>query len=464
MSRKQDGDEVANKPGERTLPGDSVAEVGDAATMARGSALLFASRIAGNAGFLIAVLVLTRSLSVSHRGEFAFITTAAQVIARVASLGVADATKVFAAKQPEQRGSLLSNALLFTGLATAAVSAAAYGGLALRDASPPLGLSTYDLFLLGAGEVFAAVASAAYAFLVGCERWRPLALVSAVSPWLYAALLMLAWANHALGIRLSLEIWIAYYVVWSAALLAVGTREARLGRPSWPLLKQGLGFGVRSWVGSVTPLLNSRADQVLMGFIASQATLGVYVVAVNASEILLILPEAAAAALLPVLARSLATSNAERTLRAFRIIGVVSLVAMAVAGAFGPFLLPLVFGSNYRSAVAPFLCLLAGTLGFVAAGVFTNALLATMSPGLASIAPLASLVVGVGLDFALIPSLGATGASIAATAAYWTGGLVAFFAYRTRVPFPFRLVLPVRADLDASLSAMRVALRFSGRS
>ena len=46
----------------------------------------------------------------------------------------------------------------------------------------------------------------------------------------------------------------------------------------------------------MTLLLNYRTDQILMGFISTQAALGVYVIAVNASEILLILPDAAATA------------------------------------------------------------------------------------------------------------------------------------------------------------------------
>jgi O-antigen/teichoic acid export membrane protein len=204
----------------------------------------------------------------------------------------------------------------------------------------------------------------------------------------------------------------------------------------------------------VTQLLNYRADQLLMGFIATQAALGVYVVAVNASEILLILPQAAATALLPVLARSVGETRNERTLRIFRVLSLMTLAAMACFAAVGPALIPLVFGAPYQASTGPFLWLVAGTLGFVASVVFAQALFAISAPGLTSFAQIVSLVVDLGLDLALIPRLGATGAAIGSTAAFYAGGIVTLTAYRRRVPFSYRLLLPERGDLATARTAV----------
>jgi O-antigen/teichoic acid export membrane protein len=254
-------------------------------------------------------------------------------------------------------------------------------------------------------------------------------------------------------------IWVVYYTLWAITLVLPGVRKVPLGRPSLPLFRRSLSFGVRAWVGGVASVLNYRTDQVLMGFIATQAALGIYVVAVNASEILLILPMVATTALLPVLARSGGSSRVERTLCAFRLLSVTTIAASIVFGAVGASLLPLVFGSNYRSAVGPFLWLVAGAVGFVASQVFTEALLTTSSPGLASVSPAVSLVVDIALDVALIPSMGATGAAVAAAAAFLSGGLTAFVVYRLRVPFSYRLLVPVRSDLELTRSVVaRLAL------
>jgi O-antigen/teichoic acid export membrane protein len=457
----------SGSPGGGERPTDekpaAVDDVGAGASVAEGSALLSAARVSGNAGFFVAVLVLTRVLSEPHRGQFAFVTTAAQILALVASIGVTQATVVLVARHSESRGPLLSNVLLFNGVSALITSAVFAGALVLTDQAGAHGLAGWGLVLLGIGTVASALANAGNAFLSGCRRWRSQALASAATPWLYALLLVVASTQTPLTVDLSFALWDVYYIVWAAILVAAAVRLQPLGRPSGTLLRGSLGFGVRAWAGSVTQLLNYRADQLLMGFITTQAALAVYVVAVNASEILLILPGAAATALLPVLARSRGESRTERTLRLFRIMMVTTLIAMAISAAVGPTLIPAVFGARYQSSVTPFLWLVAGTLGFVASSVFAQALFAISAPGLTSIAQIASLVVDIGLDLVLIPRLGPTGAAIGATAAFYTGGMVTLTGYRRRAPFSYRLLVPERGDLHTARTAVATLTRLLTR-
>ena len=177
--------------------------------------------------------------------------------------------------------------------------------------------------------------------------------------------------------------------------------------------------------------LNGRIDQILIAFIATEATLGVYAVAVNAWEILLYLPGAAATAVLPSVARADRTIRVEQVLKAFRSVALVTLSGLAIAAVVGPPLLVVVFGAPFDASIAPFLWLLPGTLGYVALGIFSSALVASSSPGLSSLGPLVSLGVGIALDIVLIPSLGAEGAAIASSAALLTGGATALVLYGT---------------------------------
>ena len=73
-------------------PARGVLKASEADPIAGGSALLFWSKIAGNAGFFVAVLILARALGPTGRGTIAFIIVTALVAARVASLGVGEAT------------------------------------------------------------------------------------------------------------------------------------------------------------------------------------------------------------------------------------------------------------------------------------------------------------------------------------------------------------------------------------
>ena len=98
----------------------------------------------------------------------------------------------------------------------------------------------------------------------------------------------------------------------------------------------------------------------------------------------------------------------------------------------GRSLLPAVFGDAFDESIIPFLWLLPGTLGFAASTVFSNALVGSSSPGLSSLGPIVSLTVGFALDLALIPQYDATGAAVAASAAFLAGGAVALATYQPR--------------------------------
>jgi len=187
-------------------------------------------------------------------------------------------------------------------------------------------------------------------------------------------------------------------------------------------------------------------DQILVGIIASAATLGTYAVAVNASEVLFYAPQAVGAALLPAVARRESPIDTQRTLAVFRSLLVLSLGLVAVAAALGPVLLPLVFGHRYQSSVAPFLWLLPSVVGYAAVVVFSNALVALSLPGLSSLGPVVALGLEIVLDLVLIGPLGATGAAIASSAALAAGGVAALAAYHRHRPFPVLGLAPGSAD------------------
>lgn len=416
--------------------------------VAGGSALLFWSKVAGNAGFFAAVLILARALGPAGRGTIAFITVTALVAARVAGLGLGEATAVFAARRPEARPVLLANAVVFMlGSALLAAALACGALVALGDARPS-GVGTPELAVLVGATLATALGEAGYAFLLGCGRVRRLALITATASWVHPLLLLAVWSTAGLTVLRAALAWTAAEGIRSLAFLRQSGRGLRLSRPDPGLLVEAVRFGTRAWVGSLARFLNFRTDQILLGLMASEAALGVYAVAVNASEVLLYLPAATATALLPVAARTEPGLRTEQALRAFRSAALVTAVAGLAAALLGPLLLPVIFGASFEESVTPFLWLLPGALGFAAMVVFSNALVAASSPGLSSVGPLVSLVVGVALDLVLIPRYGASGAASAASAAFLAGGCAALAVFRRRSPFAWPLLLlPRRGDL-----------------
>ena len=137
---------------------------------------------------------------------------------------------------------------------------------------------------------------------------------------------------------------------------------------------------------------------------------------------------------------------------------------MAIAAVACPFLLPLAFGAEYQDSVGPLLWLLPGTLGLAANAVVSNALLGSSSPGLGSMGPFVALVVGLALDFLLIPAYGATGAAIASSVAYCTGAVASLLLYRRVTGFGLADLVPRARDArDLVLTAKGLAARVAGR-
>jgi O-antigen/teichoic acid export membrane protein len=427
--------------------------------LAAGSANLFWAKIGGNGGYFVAVLILARGLGPAGRGTVAFITVTALVVAHMAGLGVGEATTVLSARDRARRPVLLANALAYFLCSGFVAATLAFLALSLSGVEPA-GVGTPELVILALGIVSCAAGEAGYSFLLGTERLRQLASVTGSASWVYAAVVFVLWAGPGLTVRGAALAWAVTEAVRATALATLSRRRTALAWPSRQLLVEEIGFGLRLWVGSLARFLNFRTDQIVMGFLATEAALGIYAVAVNVSEVLLYLPSSAATALLPVIARTEPARRGQETLRAFRSVVLVTAAGVVGAALLGPILLPIVFGDAFDESIIPFLWLLPGTFGFAASAVFSNALVGSSSPGLSSLGPLVSLAVGFALDLALIPHYAATGAAVAASTAFLVGGATALFIYRRVHPFGWRsLLVPHRGDLDVLAALVEPLVR-----
>lgn len=436
--------------------------------VARGSALLFAAQVVGNIGFFVAVLILARSLEPGGRGTIAFITVGAFVAARVTRIGVNEATLVFAAQRPERRASLLGNLLVWSTAGAALSGALVAGGFVALGSHRPAGLTVVDSTLMGVGVLCISFFEAGNMFLTGCNRLREKAVALFWAPWLYAAMLATVSLTVGLTVPRAAVVWCVAHIVWGIAVWVPSWRIAGIARPRVGLFVESIRFGARAYVGTLSDFLNFRTDQLLMGFLATEAALGVYAVAVNTSEVLLYLPDAVGTALLPFVARAGNTGVAD-TLKTFRRLAAVTLATLLVAAAVAPPLIPLVFGHAYHGSVTPFLLLLPGALGFAALRVFSYGMLGSNAPGRSSIAPLVSFVLGVGLDFVLIPVWGAKGAAAAASMAFLAGGVVAVAMFRKIHGFHWRDLAPrwsdlVLRELRPLVAPVALKLYYPGRS
>jgi O-antigen/teichoic acid export membrane protein len=430
-------------------------------SIAGNSARMLTAQLAGNAGYFVSVLLLARGLAPAQRGAVAFVTVSALVLSALASMGVGDATKVFVAKRPAARARLLTNVMIASGCGALVGGALICAVLLGIHGVRPRDIGRVELAAIVAGGLAGSIGLAAASYLQGTSRFRMYARVLAAGPWAYAVLLGGLWFTSGLTVGRAVTAWVLAQGVAAVVLCFTAARGIGFGRPDRRLMGESIRFGVRAWLGGLARLLNARVDQLLLGVLATQAVLGTYAVAVNASEVLFYLPSAVATALLPAVARSEAAAGVEQTLRVFRAVMVITAMAVLVAALIGPVLVPLIFGHAYAGSVEPFMWMLPSAFGFAASAVFSNALLASGSPALSSVGPATSLVVGVTLDVILIPVLGATGAAIAASAALLSGGAMAALAYGIRAGLRPAALIPRRADV--AMLATRATRRAGAR-
>ncbi|MDP8904253.1 MAG: oligosaccharide flippase family protein [Chloroflexota bacterium] len=428
-------------------------------SLLRGSTLFLVAQVIANAGFFVAVLVIARALGPSGRGTIAFITVTALILGRASRLGVTNATIVFAARRANLRTVLLSNLVVF-GLAAGLLFSGTVAALLvwLSDVRPA-GIGNAQIVLIVLAIVAAGLVSDGYSFLLGITRFRARAILTATLPWTYVLALAVASLTTELSVTSVAIAWVATYGTWAALLFSVSARGVGFSRPSWSLLRESIAFGIRAWLGTFATILNARADQILMGFITTEATLGIYAVAVNGAEVLLYVPEATATALLPLAAQHGRERGTELAMRAFRRVTIVTIMTVLAAAILGPPLYPVLFGAAFEPSVVPFLILLPGALGYAASIVFSNSLVGMSSPALSSIGPVVSVVTGLTLTVLLVPHFGATGAAAAATIAFVAGGIAAATAFRTRHRYPVRELVPRRDDVTAVLTLAIRAMR-----
>jgi O-antigen/teichoic acid export membrane protein len=426
-------------------------------SLRQGSILFFLAQVVGNAAYFVTVLIVARGLGPANRGVFAFIIVCALITPRVANLGHVNATGLYAAQQRQRRPTILGNAVTWAVSSAVAGAFVICGALVLLVNQRPAGIGTADLVAIAISIVALQIQEECFFYLQGCGWFRERALVSAAGPWGYAVLLIVVWVVSGLTVTNAAVSWAAGQSLMALAVAVYCLRIAGIAKPDFKLLRETLRFGTRAWIGTLARFLNFRVDQLLMGFISTEAALGIYAVAVNGSEILLYLPSAIGLVLTPVIARSSAEQRVETTLRTFRILTAITAVTSIIAAVLGPFLIPIAFGSAYKSAVVPFLWLLPGALGYAAMSAFSSAAIASSAPGRSSLGPFVALVVGVALDVILIPPFGANGAAIAASAAFISGGVAALLVYRTIHPFPARALVPTRADISRFRSFARAA-------
>jgi O-antigen/teichoic acid export membrane protein/O-antigen ligase len=382
----------------------------------------------GTAGLLQLVLVasgvvVARGLGKEDRGYLALLIVISGICTLVGSLGIFSATTYYIARDLERSRrivrSLLAPAVLQTAGTVAVqivvlVAVVAHDPRRVQVAALISLLLTPGLFAYGYGE----------AILLGQQRFTAFNIFRAVPTTAYAAFVLLVYVLGTANVVIVMTIWAGANLV--GGFLALGIAVHGLPRKvvagPIPSRRTMTTFGLKSLLGSLSPVETFRADQAIVGLFLSSSALGLYVVAQAFTN----LPRAAASSIAYVAYPRVAATDdpreARRRLSKFFLVGaIVTGAAVAVLELLAGTLVGFFYGSEFVEAVPVAQVLLVGTFFSATRRVLTDGMRGLGYPGLGTIAEISCWIVLVPAVVVLLP-FGPTGVAFALALA-WAASL-----------------------------------------
>lgn len=419
--------------------------------------VVFATAVVPLSGLAVAP-VLAQGLGVDGRGQVSAATSILFIAVAVASFGVPEAANFLVAKDRHTTRKVTRRVIWILALHGLAV------GLAIMLLAPTLShgdTATRNLIFLAVTMIIPTViAGGLQGIAQGLYRWD---LVNRARYWNAGLRLFGLAALLAFGVMtplLALCVLIMTPVV--TAVVYVGLRsEANRTDPSLAKVDAGsrriLGYGSSQWIGSLSGVVLSRIDQVLMIPLAGSFQLGIYAVAVSIGDGMLFVSEAIRMVLFSAEASAPSDERVSRAARSGLLItgllGVLVAVSMVIW-------LPILFGEDFRPSIGPALILVAGAILGVPGFLAGAAIAARGRPIIRSVSLIVAAIVNMVFLLLLAPGLGATGAAIATVIGILSGSNVNILAMKRLHGTYFRdYYLIRRADVSYVMQFARETVR-----
>ncbi|BEL09720.1 hypothetical protein Q0Z83_079110 [Actinoplanes sichuanensis] len=423
-------------------------------SMLRAAMQTYGSYVVASAVSLANVVLTARLLGATGRGEIAFLTTVSGLIAFLASLSAYEAMINISGAHPEKRPALAGAGVVLAGALGALGAVVAWvvfravpaPGIRFADVDVMIAISAIPIWILQ--NYFLFLARAAYDLAMASLGFISAPLVTFLLNLGFAAM-------DGLTISVAIMNWAIGFAVSAGLLVAHVGRSSGFAAPSAPLLRQVLGFGLRSHVGGVMMTGTYRLDHWLVGALGNARELGTYSVAAAWFDGIVHLSRAVSVTFRPDLLRASTADAGRQAARIFRVCAVLVLVIVGGTMLAAPFLCVTIFGSEFADSVLDLRILAVGAFGMMALNIFGTALVAQRRPILESSAHTAGFAVAMVMFVLMIPRYGATGAAFASAVGYLVCGIVALgLAHRT-LGMRYRSLLPQQTDIAHLVRVVR---------
>ena len=371
------------------------------------------------------VVIQSRFLDPSGRGRFVLVVLSVTILARLfGQVGVA-ATSL---GHGEQRRPLVLRALGWT-------VALGLGGILLILAAGAL-IDSFGLRLaaIAAPALVPNIVDACLSgVLLGAARIRLWNYIQLLPPLLTLAGMLVVVVGLGGGVDAAVAVWTgSYFATMLFALAAARDLWLPLARvvlvdgPGRALVVLALGMGLVQIVN----LIGYRIELFLLDRFKGLAAVGIYSIGMQAAESIWLIPAAIASAITAPVVHDDA-AGAARVTRNACLKGLLYTAGVAVAlGVLAPFVIPPVFGGEFRHAARPLAFLLPGVVAYAPVTILVVYIsIRAARPRLSLFVSVVGLVVTAAMSIVLIPPYGASGAAAASSIGYAAGGVAAWLIF-----------------------------------
>jgi O-antigen/teichoic acid export membrane protein len=399
----------------------------------------------------VTTIVLARVLGPNDWGTYSIAVSLIAILGAVAALGVDQGIAYFVGSGRWEPRPALESALRMAGVAGVL---AATVGLVARAIVPSAfaGLSVPLTVVAVAAVPFVLALAYASSIALATDRYEASQSMPAVLAGLtlaasIPAALVFGGAGAVSALTLATAVTALGAIAWSFSRLP----QAHSRQPGQ--LRRAVSFGIRGYAANTLQLVNYQLDLFILAAVAPAAVVGQYALAVRATILLVLLPEALSVVLTPRVARLGASGDEqmreiveEKSLRHVGLIAVVGMVTMAAAL---ELLLVPVFGEEYRPAINLGLILLPGAAAIGVTAVLASIVIGRGKPEYSLYSAVVVTPLTVLMYATLIPWLHAPGAALASTLSYLaTCALMCWFFRRVAGRSPLPLLVPGRSEID----------------
>ena len=214
----------------------------------------------------------------------------------------------------------------------------------------------------------------------------------------------------------------------------------------WPLARESLAYGMKSYLQNLVGHLAYRLDIYLVALFLSPRDVAFYSIATSVAELSWYIPNSVGIVLFPKLSSEPEERIHPLTAEVCRhtlLITILSTMAVVLVGAVG---IPLLYGTDYVPAVAPLIALGPGVVAMGLYKVLTRNFSSRNRQQVTVLVAIVGLTLNVTLDALLIPRLATAGAALASSCAYSAMGLALLLAFRRESRLSWREILQPRRD------------------